>query len=95
MTIAQLYCQASCVACEGVTHLLDDRGVAVEVHDVTSDAQALKTVVAFGFSSLPVLVAPDGTSAAGAEATELAKRLIQAEAENLESCGVPDERRLR
>ena len=76
MTSARLYCQASCAACKGLARSLSEGGVAVEVHDVTAEPDALEQVEALGYRSLPVLVGPDGSSSAGAAAIELTSRLI-------------------
>ena len=72
---ARLYCQGGCAACEGLARHLSQGGVAVEVHDVRDKPDAFDEVVALGYRSLPVLVGPDGSSAAGADATALAWRL--------------------
>lgn len=78
MNTAQLYCQGACPACSTLARSLVDAGVALEVHDVTSDPVAFDTVTGLGYRSLPVLVAPDGTSAAGPAAGELARALSSA-----------------
>lgn len=75
MKAAQLYCQGACAACSALARLLTDAGVALATHDVTADPVAYDAVIALGYRSLPVLVAPDGTSAAGAAAGELARNL--------------------
>ncbi|GAC1602045.1 MAG: hypothetical protein NVS3B21_30010 [Acidimicrobiales bacterium] len=75
MTTAQLYCQSGCAACAGLTRYLGDAGVLVEVHDVTTEPDAFDRMVALGYCSLPVLVAPDGSSGVGAGAAELARAL--------------------
>lgn len=75
MNAAQLYCQGACAACSALARSLTDAGVALVVHDVTADPSAYDAVMELGYHSLPVLVAPDGTSAAGPEAGELARRL--------------------
>lgn len=75
MNPAQLYCQGACAACSTLARSLADAGVALEIHDVTADPVAYDTVTGLGYRSLPVLVAPDGTSAAGPAAGELARAL--------------------
>ncbi len=71
MSVAHLYCQGRCAACSALRHSLMTHGVDVETHDVTTDPRAYDTVIALGYRSLPVLVGPDGTAAAG----ELTRRL--------------------
>jgi glutaredoxin len=73
MTTAQLYCQGGCAACSALARSLTDAGVALVTHEVAAGPAACDTVIALGYRSLPVLVAPDGTSAAGAAAGELAR----------------------
>jgi len=72
---AQLYCQGACAACSALARSLTDAGVALVVHDVAADPSAYDAVIELGYRSLPVLVAPDGTSAAGPAAGALARRL--------------------
>ena len=43
--------------------------------DVIDDPDAFDSVVGLGYRSLPVLIAPDGTSVAGDAAGELGERL--------------------
>ena len=78
MKAAQLYCQGACAACSTLARSLADAGVDLEVHDVTANPDAYDTVTGLGYRSLPVLVAPDGTSAAGPAAGELARSLSSA-----------------
>ena len=75
MSVAHLYCQGRCAACSALRHSLVAHGVDVETYDVSTDPRAYDTVIALGYRSLPVLVSPDGTAAAGARAGELAHRL--------------------
>jgi len=75
MNPAQLYCQAACAACTTLARSLTDAGVTLTTWDVAADPTAYDAVIALGYRSLPVLVAPDGTSAAGAAAGELARSL--------------------
>lgn len=74
MSTAQLYCQGACASCAVLSRSLAQRGVPVEVHDVTSDPAALAAVTARGYRSLPVLVGTDGAAVAGTEAVALASR---------------------
>ncbi len=76
MSAARLYCRGGCSACAAISHALVERGVDVHVQDVITDPDAYEAVIALGYRSLPVLVASDGTSAAGAGASELARRLV-------------------
>ena len=78
MKAAQIYCQAACAAGSALARSLIDAGVALATHDVTADPVAYDAVIALGYRSLPVLVAPDGTSAAGPAAGELAQNLSAA-----------------
>ena len=78
MITAQLYCERACAACAALARSLTDAGVALATHDVTADSAAYDAVIALGYRSLPVLVTPDGTSAAGAAAGELARGLSAA-----------------
>ncbi|GAC1341135.1 MAG: hypothetical protein NVSMB29_11140 [Candidatus Dormibacteria bacterium] len=78
MNAAVLYCRSGCAACASLARRLADGGVDAEVHDVATDAGALDAVVRLGHLSLPVLVGPDGSSAAGAKATTLARQLAGA-----------------
>lgn len=75
MSVVHLYCQGRCAACSALRHSLVAHGVDAETHDVTTDPRAYDTVIALGYRSLPVLVGPDGTAAAGVRAGELALRL--------------------
>lgn len=75
MNATRLYCQGGCATCAALSRALVEQGVDFEVYDVTTDPTAYEAVVSLGYSSLPVLVAPDGTSAAGADAGELARGL--------------------
>ncbi|MDA8056864.1 MAG: hypothetical protein M0032_02665 [Actinomycetota bacterium] len=75
MSITQLYCQSGCGACATLHRSLVAEGVEVETHDISSDPHAYDTVTSLGYRSLPVLVTPEGTSAAGADAGALARRL--------------------
>jgi len=78
VTPARLYCQGACAVCGGLTRLLGDGGVALEVHDVTTEPHAFEVVAALGYQSLPVLIGPGGSPAAGQDATTLARRLTGA-----------------
>ncbi len=75
MSVVHLYCQGASAACSALCNSLMAHGVDVETHDVTTDPRAYDTVIALGYRSLPVLVGPDGTAAAGTGAGELALRL--------------------
>ncbi len=55
--------------------LLGAGGVAVAVHDVTTQPGAFEAVVALGCRSLPIPVRPDWSPAAGADATGMARHL--------------------
>ncbi|WP_298442710.1 glutaredoxin domain-containing protein [Ferrimicrobium sp.] len=75
MKAAQLYCQGACAACSPLARTLTEAGVNLEVYDVIADPHAYDAVIALGYRSLPVLVSPEGFSAAGANAAELARQL--------------------
>ena len=75
MNSAHLYCQPACVICQSLAHQLGESGIEVVVSDVIDDPDAFDAVVGLGYRSLPVLIAPDGTSAAGNAAVELGARL--------------------
>ena len=75
MKSAQLYCQPACAVCQSLADQLHDSGIDVVVSDVTDDPGAFDAVVGLGYRSLPVLIASDGTSAAGEAATELGAQL--------------------
>lgn len=78
MSATRLYCQGACALCAALGGSLAAAGVAVESYDVTADPAAYDAVLALGYRSLPVLVAADGTVAAGADAAVLARRLTRA-----------------
>ncbi|MGC8511037.1 MAG: glutaredoxin family protein [Acidimicrobiales bacterium] len=75
MNATRLYCQGGCATCVALSRALVEQGVDFDVHDVTTDPTAYEAMVPLGYSSLPVLVAPDGTSAVGADTGELAREL--------------------
>jgi len=75
VTAAVLYCQNGCPACAGIARQLAGAGVHSRVRDVTTEPDALAAVARLGYQSLPVLVSPDGATAAGAQAADLARRL--------------------
>ena len=77
MKFAHLYCQRSCAVCQSLAHQLHESGIEVVVSDVTEDPDAFDVVDGLGYRSRPVLIAPDGTSAAGGAATNLGARLIR------------------
>ena len=82
MTAVQLYCREGCIGCARLMRLLREGRVATDFHDVTEGSAAFERVRELGYLSLPVLVAPDGTSAAGRGAIEMANRLAKVVAEH-------------
>lgn len=70
-----LYCRTDCPACRSVAAQLARSGMPVEVRDITRDPDALREITRLGFRSLPVLLAGDGSAAAGAQATALSVSL--------------------
>ena len=75
MSTVQLYCRPGCATCGALARYLDQGGVAAKVHDVTAESAAFGTVLELGYRSLPVLMGPASTAAAGANADRLARRL--------------------
>lgn len=75
---ARSYRQSAGAARWALPCLLSEGGVAVAVHDVTTQAEVFEAVVALGCRSLPGLVGPDWSSAAGAEPTGMARHLAGA-----------------
>ncbi len=75
MSVTQLFCQGGCTACAMLGRLPVAHVVDVEVHDITTDPDVYETVISLGYRTTLVLVTPEGTSAAGAGAGELARRL--------------------
>ena len=70
-----LLCRDKCAKCTRVQRWLESLGVPMEVRDVVQDAEARETVTQLGFSSLPVVVTPDGRAASGWDPRVLAQQL--------------------
>ena len=70
-----LLCRDKCAKCMRVQRWIESLGVPMEVRDVVTDLEARETVTQLGFSSLPVVVTPDGRSASGWNPRVLAQQL--------------------
>lgn len=75
MSLPVLYCRGGCAACRALFAQFARVGMDIEIRDVTAEPAALQAVRSLGYLSLPVLVGPDGTAAAGAQASALAQEL--------------------
>lgn len=55
-----VYTKPGCPQCDATKRKLDQAGVRYDSVDVTADPAARVEVVALGYTSLPVVVVPDG-----------------------------------
>ncbi|MGG5173244.1 glutaredoxin family protein [Pseudarthrobacter sp. J1738] len=71
----EVFCRTGCGKCGAVRRWLSTLGHSVLMHDVTRDAGAAARLAELGFTSLPVLLTPDGRAAAGSDPHILPEQL--------------------
>lgn len=71
----EVFCRTGCGKCSAVRRWLAGLGHPVRMHDVTRDPEAAERLAELGFTTLPVLLTPDGRAAAGSDPRTLADQL--------------------
>lgn len=76
MASATVYTKPSCVQCNATFRTLNQKGIAYESVDISSDPEALEQVRALGYMQAPVVVTSEGDHWSGYQPDKL-KELAQ------------------